>query len=508
MTSSATRSLPPRPDLRPLKLEAKRRLAAGEAPTLARIQLVIAREHGFASWARLKQFIEASRLEPAERAAALVRAACAGDMRKATSLLAAEPELARFDLYTACVTGEAARAEQLLARTPALATTAGGPHGRPPILYACFTRFLRAAPERVPGIVTIVRRLLALGADPNSRYLEGEEPQTPLYGAAGIANNPELTALLLAAGADPDDTLPPANPADPESRWGNESLYHAAEFRDATCLRLLLAARPHPVRVSYCLARALDFAHPDATLAFLEHGADPNFRVPWAGNRTHFMKAVINGRPPAVIEAMLRAGADPAATDARGKTAYDHAVRLGHEAIAALIERARPGIAAGDEDRAVGDLLLGRGPAAALPAPLDPALLSRAASRNDLASIRRLLDAGAAIDALAHGMAPLHAAVWSGHREACELLLARGASVHVVNLYGGNALATALHGSANCHDPEGGVSMRLPEEIDHGDYPGIVELLLQHGAPLPAQIEEGSEAVRAVLRRHGVPDPA
>ena len=60
-----SRSLPGRPNLRHLKLEAKRRLAAGEFPTLHDAQLAIAREYGQPSWAALKQAIgeaaEASR---------------------------------------------------------------------------------------------------------------------------------------------------------------------------------------------------------------------------------------------------------------------------------------------------------------------------------------------------------------------------------------------------------------------------------------------------------------
>jgi len=51
----APRTLPARPSLRHLKLEAKRRPAAGEFGTLHDAQTAIAREHGLSSWARLKQ---------------------------------------------------------------------------------------------------------------------------------------------------------------------------------------------------------------------------------------------------------------------------------------------------------------------------------------------------------------------------------------------------------------------------------------------------------------------
>jgi hypothetical protein len=90
-------------------------------------QLVIAREYGFSSWSRWKQFVEAEQLDTGQRAAALVRAACAGDMRKASVLLVAEPTLERFDLYTACVCGAAEHVARLLEGNPALARSKGGP---------------------------------------------------------------------------------------------------------------------------------------------------------------------------------------------------------------------------------------------------------------------------------------------------------------------------------------------------------------------------------------------
>ena len=58
--SDQSRALPDRPSLRFLKLEAKRRLAAGEFATLDQAQLTIAREHGLSSWTALKQHIEAA----------------------------------------------------------------------------------------------------------------------------------------------------------------------------------------------------------------------------------------------------------------------------------------------------------------------------------------------------------------------------------------------------------------------------------------------------------------
>jgi len=57
--SDQSRALPGQPNLRYLKVEAKRRLSGGEFATLHDAQLAIAREHGLPSWAALKQYISA-----------------------------------------------------------------------------------------------------------------------------------------------------------------------------------------------------------------------------------------------------------------------------------------------------------------------------------------------------------------------------------------------------------------------------------------------------------------
>jgi CubicO group peptidase (beta-lactamase class C family) len=62
--SDQSRSFPDRPSLRFLKLEARRRLAAGEFPNLHDAQLAIAREHGLSSWTALKQFVSENQPDP------------------------------------------------------------------------------------------------------------------------------------------------------------------------------------------------------------------------------------------------------------------------------------------------------------------------------------------------------------------------------------------------------------------------------------------------------------
>jgi hypothetical protein len=62
--SDQSRAFPGRPSLRYLKLEAKRRLAAGEFGTLHDAQLAIAREHDLPSWTALKEFVSAQAGRP------------------------------------------------------------------------------------------------------------------------------------------------------------------------------------------------------------------------------------------------------------------------------------------------------------------------------------------------------------------------------------------------------------------------------------------------------------
>jgi CubicO group peptidase (beta-lactamase class C family) len=70
--SDHSRSLPEHPNLRYLKVEAKRRLRAGEFTTLDAAQLTIAREHGQPSWAALKRLVD-SRNDPTGHAVGQLR---------------------------------------------------------------------------------------------------------------------------------------------------------------------------------------------------------------------------------------------------------------------------------------------------------------------------------------------------------------------------------------------------------------------------------------------------
>ncbi|MDE0450814.1 MAG: ankyrin repeat domain-containing protein [Gammaproteobacteria bacterium] len=117
-------------------------------------QLVISRELGFASWARLKAFV-------VESVGAFVAAANNGDIDVARTMLAAEPRLAQ--------------APRALFRAAAM------------------------------GKTDIVRLLVEHGADVNAATVEDSSyVGTPLLAATEMLNDADTVALLLELGADPN----------------------------------------------------------------------------------------------------------------------------------------------------------------------------------------------------------------------------------------------------------------------------------------------------------------
>jgi ankyrin repeat protein len=417
----------------------------------------------------------------ADRAEALVRSACSSDVGPARALLAADPTLASHDLACACACGETDEIARLLAASPAAASAQGPPLGREPILYACFSRLLRTEPDRAAGIREVVRLLLAAGADPNASYLHEDWLQVPLYGAAGIANDVELTRMLLAAGADPNDG--------DEAHFVGEILYHACEFPDPTCARLVIEAGADREVVDYCLGRAINFPEPAMTLMFCEHGAKPSAAL--------LRIAVWRRRPEETIRALLDAGAPVDVKGSTGQTALRRATHWNDAGVMALlIERGADPASVTSHDRALGSVIAGGAGRLEDPDGLDE-LLDWAVHSGDLEVARRLLDAGAPLDSgpSAEGP-PLGQAAWRGHPAVVRELVERGAKIAFED--GGSALGATLHGSRNCQHPEGGPTMQTVQEIPQQPYAEIVGMLLEAGAPVPSDPIDGLDPVRVI----------
>ena len=190
---------------------------------LATAQFVVAREYGFANWARLRQHVDVidryrwprrgglpvadSPSDEFCRLACLTYSTDDDPSRWAAAVVPADPHI-----WAAAAAGDAARVSVLLAADPSLARREGGPNLWEPLCYLAYSRVSQGDP------LLTARLLLQAGADPNTGYLwHGlTSPFTLLTGAFGEGElgpvrqprhpqSLELAELLLRAGAEAND---------------------------------------------------------------------------------------------------------------------------------------------------------------------------------------------------------------------------------------------------------------------------------------------------------------
>jgi ankyrin repeat protein len=406
----------------------------GREPILARAQLVIAREQGYASWTALLVAAEAN-------AEAFVLAATGGRRSRAEALLAARPEIAR-DPWAGLVLGRGWTGD---------ANVPGGPRGWAPVEYASHSCF---AP------VELLRQLLARGADPDASYENEYGTMSALYGAAGIVHHPGMTRALLEAGADPDD---------------GESVYHAVAAQSTDCLALLLR---HGARVSgtNALARALDEDHVEHVRLMLDAGGDPN-------EGALLVHAVRRGCGPDALALLAARGAEldrPGGETWRGdvplRTAYQHAVLRGRDDLASLLAGLGADTRLDPGDEAVAALARGRRPRAPLPQRPDPdgqevVIMAALDGHLDL-----VIDvAGPNFHGVVGGSPDgtlLHHAAWVGRPALVRRLLERGADPVTAS---DAEFATPLAWAA--------LASRY-HELPGRDYVTVAELLAAAGNPV------------------------
>jgi ankyrin repeat protein len=366
----------------------------GDLPVrLASAQLVIAREHGFSGWSELVHRFEAS-------VESFVFAATSGRCDRARWLLDARPEITS-DRWARVVLGRSWDGQP---------NEVGGPRDWPPLHYVCHSCF---------ASVELARELLERGGDPNAYFPNENGPMLALFGAAGVRHDPELTALLLEHGADPNG----------EPQFG-DALCHSVECENSACLRLLLGHGAEP-RGSWALAHALDFERPEHVRLLLAAGADAN-------EGALLVHAVRRGRSIEDIRLLAGHGAE---LDRRGgewstppeqhRTAYQNAVLRGRDDIAQLLAELGASTDLKPGDRAVAAIAQGERPSNPLPAKLDPdqqEALILAALDGHLELVVELLGPG--FFGHVGGGPPgtlLHHACWVGNAEIVARLLELGA---------------------------------------------------------------------------------
>lgn len=502
--------LPERAHLDHLKKQAKdllRRARGGDVEAIARLhamparlapngprlhdaQSCIARDYGFRSWLDLATHVEAQDAAGGDRAERVRRwllLVYGGGItstwhvarpRVAAQVLRDSSDLVGDDPYLACAAGDLAVLRRATEADPAWVNRPGGPLRLPP-LFAVTHSGLAQLPDLREHLHLCARHLLEAGADPNQPIASRRPPASlaapdestllsALYGAAGVVRDPALTALLLEAGADPDD---------------GESLYHSLE--NPACTRVLLA---HGARIAgtNALGRALDMTDADALELLLAHGGDAN-EPPLPGAVTQWggllPRAIGLRSSTRHIATLLAAGADPRASTPTGISAYKLALQVGRLEVADMLRA----VGAADElteaeafvaacaraDADAARAIQARRPD--LPGSLPAAqlrLLPDTVAWGSRAPARVMVELGWPLDARGGDWdaTALHHAVFQGDSALTAFLLARGANRHDRHGHGGDAL-----------DALGFASLYEPTET--ADWAGCARALLAHGLP-------------------------
>ena len=383
------------------------------------------------------------------RAAFIKAAVWHGTLDEAEALLAKHPELRAGDIHTAAILGDDRAVRRFLAEDPSRATAKSPPYGGDALTYLSMSNYLRLDPARTPGFLRAAEALLDAGADPNAGFWEtGQHAshETPLYGAAGVAHNVELTRLLLARGADPND---------------DEAVYHSPETYDNAAMKLLVeSGKLTPEYLSMMLIRKHDWHDYEGVKYLLERGVDPNFQRGRGWIAIHH--AVARNNSLAIIELLLDYGADPTVRK-DGATAIERATRKGRGDLLALFARHGFSVELTGVDRLIAACATDNGTAirefkARAPELVrellaqGPTLLAEFAGTWNTAGVRHLLDLGVPVDArytgdgyfdLAKDTTALHVAAWQSRADLVQLLIERGADVNAMDDKGRTPLVLA-----------------------------------------------------------------
>jgi hypothetical protein len=534
--------IPPRPDIDQLKKQAKDLLTLyrrGDPAAMQRFreclpaargkedkdllamslrlhdaQSCLAREHGFPSWADLQLFVHARRAL-ADNPNVVVRRwlamVYAGDVAGgnnahrpavAERLLIENPTLPGDDPYLACAVGDEAGLRRTTLHDPAWVHREGGLLRLPPLVAVTHSG-LASRPGFRERLRDCASFLLAAGASPNQSVgnrwppasLEAPsatERLSALYGAAGKAFDPELTRLLLEAGADPND---------------GESLYHSLEA--PACTKLLLDAGAR-IAGSNAMYRALDLDDPRALQLLLDHGGDPNEAPsgpPTSDWGSLLLWAIRRRRSLAHVQALLAAGARADARTPDGAPAHTLALRFGQAEVAELLERAGAGrepLAADEAFVAAcarGDAESARAIQQAHPGVIDALgdarlrMLPELAAQGCVTAVKAMVTCGWPLEIRGGDIdaSALNQAVFRGDAALTHFLLEHGADWRTMHGFGDNVCGSLSWASLN-------------QPVEGGDWVGCAKALCAHGLPPARPDPNGSDIVLIGEKRYRFAD--
>lgn len=496
---------------------------ASERFALADAQFVIALEHGFESWPKFAKHVEALAqanfaVLVSDPVVAFIEAACvprdawhsSGTLDRAEAILEAHPEVASSDIYASAVLGDAAAVRRFLALDARSATAKGGPYGWDALTHLCFSRYLRLDRARSDGFVAAARGLLDAGASANTGWMEKDHEPRPewesaIYGAAGVAQHPGVTRLLLERGADPND---------------GETPYHVPETYDNAVMKILVeSGKLNETGMTTLLLRKADWHDYEGIKWLLEHGADPNRATHWG--RTALHHAVLRDNSIHIIEVLLEHGADPTVVAERPDTRQTTGPAMSGVAMAA--RRGRGDLLELMERRGIAIELLGVEQLIAACARNDASkvrtvlaekpelvrelvaqggkLLAEFAGVGNTDGVRQLLDLGVGVNEVSEDGDPyfdvaknstaLHSAAWRAWPATVKFLIDRGAPVNALDDKGRTPLMLAVRACVGSY-------------WKHRRTPESVEALLKAGATVVGvEYPSGYADVDELLKAQG-----
>jgi hypothetical protein len=486
-----SRQLPAKPNLGYLKKQAKELLRSMRPGKLADAQHTLAKEYGFASWAKLKSHVEALGFTPVE---ALKAAVCDNDAPRVRQILDRYLELresiddplpnygfGQHALFAAVQRSDRATIDVLLRAGADIRKRTEWWAGGFGVLDDCDPSLADFLIER--GAMIDAHSASRLGMMPKLRELatadaalihaRGGDGQTPLHFASTV----EVARFLLENGADIDarDVDHESTPAQYMLRVQQKRHYP----RDRQEVARYLVSRG--CRTDILMATALG----DMDLVRRHLDGDPGC-IRMSVSEDWFPKQ--DPRAGGTIY-IWTVGAH--------RTAHSVARDFGHEQVFQLLMDRTPedlklalACALGDE-AAFQEFLSKHPDAARTLSEADARKLPGAAQNNNTNAVRLMLDAGWPVDTQGDmGATALHWAGFNGNAEMTREILRFHPALELKSReHEGNALGWAIYGSGNGW------------HRDTGDFVGTIQALLQAGAILPPHAEElePSEGVLEML---------